>query len=291
MAPDLLRIPIAQAARRLGCSVKTLKRRGVAGRPEIVKDGSRLYVPEASLRAYAGEEQASAEQAAGWQGLADLRLLFPIPELEARRPRGPRGSPVPDRAERGEGAMNEITSPTEEELAEVEAKLRRRPPGTQLKVGGEVYMRLDGEGRRRFDYRGLNGIAGGTRDSWQEAYEAREKVKEEAQKALDAKALLGALRLPAELDKLPGPVARMNRDELRKLPLVYCAAGAYWPEPPPPTTTSSRLAVPSASTHSASRSSSSTRSPASRACTVRTAAATETAAPTLRSRRARTSRR
>jgi hypothetical protein len=82
---DLLRIPIAEAARRLGCSVKTLKRRGTDGRLEIVKDGSRLYVPEGSLRAYTGEEQAAAEQAAGWQALPDLRLLFPIPELEARR--------------------------------------------------------------------------------------------------------------------------------------------------------------------------------------------------------------
>ena len=85
VASDLLRIPIAEAARRLGCSVKTLKRRGGDGRLQIVKDGSRLYVPEASLRAYTGEKQAAAEQAAGWQALTDLRLLFPIPELEARR--------------------------------------------------------------------------------------------------------------------------------------------------------------------------------------------------------------
>jgi hypothetical protein len=126
--------------------------------------------------------------------------------------------------------MNEVSPPTEEELAKVEAKLRRRPPGTQLKVGGEVYLRLDGEGRRRFHYRGLNGIQGGTRDSWQEAHEARKQVREEAQKALDVKALLGALRLPAELGRLRSLVARMDRDELRKLPLVYYAAGAYWPD-------------------------------------------------------------
>jgi hypothetical protein len=50
-----------------------------------VKDGSRLYLPEGSLRAYADAKQAAAEQAAGWQALTDLRLLFPIPELEARR--------------------------------------------------------------------------------------------------------------------------------------------------------------------------------------------------------------
>ena len=85
MDGELLRIPIAEAARRLGCSVKTLKRRAAAGRLEIVKDGSRLYLPEAALRAYAGEQQAAAEQAAGWQELPDLRVLFPIPELEARR--------------------------------------------------------------------------------------------------------------------------------------------------------------------------------------------------------------
>jgi hypothetical protein len=96
--------------------------------------------------------------------------------------------------------MNQVTPPTEEELAKVEAKLRRRPPGTQLKVGGEVYMRLDREGRHRFHYRGLNGIAGGTCDSWQEAYKARNEVRERAQEALDANALLGALRLPAELE-------------------------------------------------------------------------------------------
>jgi hypothetical protein len=126
--------------------------------------------------------------------------------------------------------MNEVNPPTETELAAMEAKVRRRPPGTQLKVGGEVYLRLDGEGRRRFHYRGLNGIPGGTRDSWQEAYEARQQVKQEAQKALDVKALLGALRLPAELDRLRALVARMDRDELRKLPLVYYAAGAYWPD-------------------------------------------------------------
>jgi excisionase family DNA binding protein len=82
---DLLRIPIAEAARRLGCSVKTIKRRGAEGRLEIVKDGSRLYLPQASLRAYADAKQAAAEQAAGWQALSDLRLLFPIPELEKRR--------------------------------------------------------------------------------------------------------------------------------------------------------------------------------------------------------------
>lgn len=29
--------------------------------------------------------------------------------------------------------MNEVTPPSEEELAKVEAKLRRRPPGTQLR--------------------------------------------------------------------------------------------------------------------------------------------------------------
>lgn len=49
-------------------------------------------------------------------------------------------------------------------------------------------MRLDGQGRRRFHYRGLNGIAGGTSDTWHEAYKARKQVKADAQKALDANA-------------------------------------------------------------------------------------------------------
>jgi hypothetical protein len=82
---DVLRLQIADAARRLGCSVKTLKRRGAEGRLVIVKDCGRLYVSESSLRAYAGEEEAAAEQAAGWEALDDLRLLFPIRELDARR--------------------------------------------------------------------------------------------------------------------------------------------------------------------------------------------------------------
>jgi excisionase family DNA binding protein len=56
---DLFRIPIAEAARRLGLSVKTLKRLGAEGRLRIVKDGSRLYVPEAPLRTYADEEHAA----------------------------------------------------------------------------------------------------------------------------------------------------------------------------------------------------------------------------------------
>jgi excisionase family DNA binding protein len=85
VATDVLRISIAEAARRLDVSVKTLKRRAAAGRIQLVKDGGRLYVPESSLRAYADEKQAAAEGAAGWQALADLRVLFPIPELDARR--------------------------------------------------------------------------------------------------------------------------------------------------------------------------------------------------------------
>ena len=65
---ELLRIPIAEAARRLGCSVETLKRRGADGRLEIVKDGSRLYVPEAFCVAWPGRlsPPLSGSTMSGW---------------------------------------------------------------------------------------------------------------------------------------------------------------------------------------------------------------------------------
>jgi hypothetical protein len=89
-------------------------------------------------------------------------------------------------------------------------------------------MRLDADGRRRYHYRGLNGIAGGTCDSWAEAYQARQEVKRKAAETIEATKLLVGLSLPGDNEKLEEIVARMNRAELRKLPLVYYAIGAYW---------------------------------------------------------------
>lgn len=56
--------------------------------------------------------------------------------------------------------------PSETKLRDVERELRKRAPGAQRAVGGGVYMRLGGEGRRRFTHRALKGRAGGTADTW-----------------------------------------------------------------------------------------------------------------------------
>ena len=70
--------------------------------------------------------------------------------------------------------------PSETKLREVERKLRQLPAGAQRKVGGGVYLRLDGDGRRRFTYRSLEGRRGGTADTWQEAFDAREALEKAA---------------------------------------------------------------------------------------------------------------
>ena len=64
--------------------------------------------------------------------------------------------------------------PSERKLAEVERALRKLSPGSQRAVGGGVYLRLDRDGRRRFQIRvrTADGQTGCTFDSWQEAYDA-----------------------------------------------------------------------------------------------------------------------
>lgn len=65
-----------------------------------------------------------------------------------------------------------MNPPSEAKLAEVERKLRALPRGAQRKVTEGIYMRLErGGGRRRFTYRGLGGLPGGTCDTWAEACE------------------------------------------------------------------------------------------------------------------------
>jgi len=73
-----------------------------------------------------------------------------------------------------------VKPPSETKLREVERELRKLPAGAQRAVGGGVYLRLDGEGRRRFTHRPLKGRAGGTADSWQQAYDARQALEKAA---------------------------------------------------------------------------------------------------------------
>lgn len=90
--------------------------------------------------------------------------------------------------------------PSERELLRVERELKKLPPGTQRAVGGGVQMRLDGSGRRRFQYR-VQSSGGGARqpgrtsDSWQDAYDARERrASADAELAFGAAASREAMR-------------------------------------------------------------------------------------------------
>jgi hypothetical protein len=85
-----------------------------------------------------------------------------------------------------------VKAPSERELLRVERELKDLPPGTQRAVGGGVQLRLDRSGRRRFQYRvqssgGRTGHPGGTYDSWQDAYDARER-----RATADSEIVLGA---------------------------------------------------------------------------------------------------
>lgn len=71
----------------------------------------------------------------------------------------------------------ELNAPDEQTLAQAEQELRALPAGSQRKLGGGVYMRLDAGGRRRFTYSGVAGIPGGTADSWQAALDAGARVE------------------------------------------------------------------------------------------------------------------
>jgi hypothetical protein len=71
-----------------------------------------------------------------------------------------------------------VKPPSERLLLELERALRREPPGAQRAVGGGVYLRLGGDGRRRFTYRGCGERPGGTRDAWQAAYDVRQAVEQ-----------------------------------------------------------------------------------------------------------------
>jgi hypothetical protein len=73
-----------------------------------------------------------------------------------------------------------VKLPSERFLANLERALRKEPPGAQRAVSGGVYLWLDrSEPRqRRFTYRGVGGRPGGTCDTWQEAYDARQALEQ-----------------------------------------------------------------------------------------------------------------
>ena len=71
--------------------------------------------------------------------------------------------------------MSRAGKPTRAELEAVASTLR---PGQQRAVGGGIYLRVDGEGRMRFQYRlraagAHSRNAGRTYDSWEDAERAR----------------------------------------------------------------------------------------------------------------------
>ena len=92
--------------------------------------------------------------------------------------------------------------PSERVLKDAERELKKLPPGAQRAVGGWIHMRLDADGRRRFQYRtrggGAGAHAGGTYDSWDEAVRAREAREELAKAAAD----LGGLESVGDLRKM-----------------------------------------------------------------------------------------
>ena len=71
-----------------------------------------------------------------------------------------------------------VHPPSEATLAEVEARLRKRPRWATLAVGGGVQMRLSG-GERRFLIRPRIDGKQETRtfDSWQQAYDAGRELR------------------------------------------------------------------------------------------------------------------
>lgn len=76
--------------------------------------------------------------------------------------------------------------PSEAQLAKVERELRKAPRGTQRAVGGGIYMRLDSEGRRRFQFRlrqahGKASQPARTFDGWEAAKRERD-IREHATK-------------------------------------------------------------------------------------------------------------
>lgn len=92
-----------------------------------------------------------------------------------------------------------VKAPSEAFLKKVEAELRKLPSRSQRAVGGGIYMRLDANGRRRFQFRTRGGSQpAGTYDAWAEVVAARD----ERDALADEAAALGGLETVTELRKL-----------------------------------------------------------------------------------------
>ncbi|MBA2358740.1 MAG: hypothetical protein H0V84_09975 [Actinobacteria bacterium] len=104
-----------------------------------------------------------------------------------------------------------MKAPSEAQLRRAEKELRKLGKGAQRAIGGEVYLRLDGDGNRRFHYRGAGGLPGGTVGSWQEAAELRARIKEQARISV-------------------GDPATQTVLGIRGWTLERYADEAYWPE-------------------------------------------------------------
>lgn len=86
-----------------------------------------------------------------------------------------------------------MSAPSKRALDAVERELRKLTRGTQRATGGGIYMRLDGEGRRRFQFRLRDGLghSGSTYDSWEQAHAERAEALAE----IDARKLGGEFGL------------------------------------------------------------------------------------------------
>jgi hypothetical protein len=107
-----------------------------------------------------------------------------------------------------------MDTPSERKLKDAERDLKTLRRGAQRAVGGGIYMRLDGSGRRRFQFRIRTGDGhpSGTYDSWQEGYDARSE-RESASSAETAEA------------DVAGPSAA----QLREWTIARYASEAWWP--------------------------------------------------------------
>lgn len=120
--------------------------------------------------------------------------------------------------------------PSERKLAEAERTLRRLPRGSQRAVGGGVYMRLDSDGRRRFQVRvRTNGQQGGsTFDSWREAYDEQQRLT--APRPTPPAPAAAPAALPSfDMSPGPGTVIGPTAEQMRQMRFRDYRKYVYWP--------------------------------------------------------------
>jgi len=219
-SPAPTRISKKEAAERLGCSTRKIDRLRAAGELVAVKSSreqqGHVAITLDSLQAH---EQRQLEAAQPRPARDDIKARFPIPEQDREREAKnlqpwsraaaapPQPHPNAPTAQKPLRSPNRIgpqpsAAPSERQLAQAERALRKRPLGASKAVGGGIHMRLDREGRRRFQFRlrssghgCRSGQPGGTYDSWQAACEARLAFElVEAEAALGITASAAAMR-------------------------------------------------------------------------------------------------